>query len=70
MDELLQVRDTNGEALAQDMIDVHGIGAASVARANARAAALAGQPSLARSWIEVLGTIQRQRVIPGHRQSS
>jgi hypothetical protein len=47
--------------LACDMIDVHGQEAATVARANARAAALAGQAEKAKSWISVLGAIQRQQ---------
>jgi hypothetical protein len=47
--------------LAGDMIDVHGKKAATVARENARAAALAGQAEKAKSWIRVLGTIQRQQ---------
>jgi hypothetical protein len=47
--------------LARDMIDVHGREAAAVARANARAAALAGQAEKAKSWIRVLGAIQRQQ---------
>ena len=47
--------------LARDMIDVHGREAATVARENARAAALAGQAEKAKSWIRVLGTIQRQQ---------
>jgi hypothetical protein len=47
--------------LAHDMIDVHGREAAKVARGNARAAALAGQAIQARSWIRVLGMIQRRQ---------
>ena len=47
--------------LARDMIDVHGKEAATVARGNARAAAVAGQAIQARSWIRVLGIIQRQQ---------
>ncbi len=47
------------DTLARDMIEVHGTGAAAVARENARAAALAGQGMRARSWIRVLGIIQR-----------
>jgi hypothetical protein len=44
------------------MIDVHGReAAATVARENARAAALAGQPTQAKYWIRVLGIIQRQQ---------
>ena len=54
--------DTDAEALAHDMIDVHGMEAATVARENARGAALAGQAALAKSWIKVLGIIQRQRI--------
>lgn len=50
------------QTLAQDMIAVHGADAAVVARANARAAALAGQAVQARSWIRVLGLIQRNRI--------
>jgi len=49
------------QKLARDMIDVHGREAATVARGNARAAAVAGQAIQARSWIRVLGIIQRQQ---------
>jgi hypothetical protein len=49
------------DKLASDMIDVHGREAATVARENARAAALAGQPMQARYWIRVLGIIQKQQ---------
>jgi hypothetical protein len=55
---------TNGsdeELLARDMIEVHGAEAATVARENARGAALAGQPTQAKSWIGVLGIIQRHQ---------
>jgi hypothetical protein len=56
------IADTAAEqALARDMIAVHGTEAAVVARQNARSAALAGQPTQAKSWIRVLGTIQRQQ---------
>jgi hypothetical protein len=49
-------------SLARDMIEVHGTAAAApVARANARAAALAGQAAQAKSWIRVLGIIQRHQ---------
>src|SRR5438045_1275819 len=48
-------------ALAHDIVEVHGAGAAAVARENARTAALAGQPMLAKSWIRILGAIQRQQ---------
>jgi len=49
------------QLLARNMIEVHGAGAAAVARGNARNAALAGQPMQARSWIRVLGIIQQCR---------
>jgi hypothetical protein len=48
-------------ALARDMIDVHGTEAATVARNNARAAAVAAQLPQAKAWIRVLGIIQRIR---------
>jgi hypothetical protein len=43
------------------MIEVHGAEAATVARNNARAAALGGQRLRAKFWIRVLGLIQRQQ---------
>ena len=49
------------QKLAQDLIAVHGNEAPTVARGNARTAALAGQPVLAKSWIRVLSIIQRQQ---------
>jgi hypothetical protein len=52
---------SDDDNLARDMIDVHGKEAATVARGNARAAALAGQAEKAKSWIRVLGAIQRQQ---------
>ncbi len=52
---------SDNDKLAGDMIDVHGRKAATVARENARAAALAGQPTRAKYWIRVLGIIQRQQ---------
>ncbi len=55
------VDDPDEALLAGNMIDVHGAEAATVARGNARSAALAGQPAQAKSWIRVLGIIQRQR---------
>ncbi len=61
--------DTNGRAeasLARDMIEVHGAEAATVARDNARAAALAAQIPEAKSWIRVLGIIQRIGPIRGY----
>jgi hypothetical protein len=53
--------ETDEVALAHDIVEVHGAGAAAVARENARTAALAGQPMLAKSWIRILGAIQRQQ---------
>ena len=47
------------QSLAHDMIEVHGAEAAAVARANARTAALAAQMAQAKSWIRILGIIQR-----------
>jgi hypothetical protein len=49
------------QALARDIIEVHGAEAATVARNNASAAALAGQLPQAKSWITVLGIIQRHQ---------
>ncbi|MGH7119503.1 MAG: hypothetical protein ACREFP_11035 [Acetobacteraceae bacterium] len=48
-------------SLARDMIEVHGAQAATVARDNARTAALGGQALRTKSWIRVLGMIQRQQ---------
>jgi hypothetical protein len=67
MDEAFLADDTDGEALAQGMIEVHGMEAAGVARGNARAAALAGQAALAKSWIKVLGIVQRRQIAPDRR---
>ena len=50
--------------LARDLIEVHGNDAPTIARGNARTAALAGQPMLAKSWIRVLSMIQRQQAGP------
>ena len=47
--------------LARDLVEVHGNDAPTIARGNARTAALAGQPTLAKSWIRVLSMIQRQQ---------
>jgi hypothetical protein len=49
------------QRLARDLIEVHGNEAPAVARGNARRAALAGQPALAKSWIRVLSIIQRRQ---------
>jgi len=48
------------QMLARSIIEVHGAEATIIARGNARSAALAGQPSQAKSWIRVLGIIQQQ----------
>jgi len=50
-----------GDALARDMIEVHGTEAVTIARDNARAAALAAQIPEAKAWIRVLGIIQRHQ---------
>ncbi len=61
-DQLLAMNEgSDDDKLAGDMIDVHGRAAAALARENARAAALAGQPTQAKSWIRVLGIIQKQQ---------
>ncbi len=52
---------SDNDKLARDMIDVHGREAATVARGNARAAALGGQPARAKCWIWVLDIIQRKQ---------
>ncbi len=62
IDEAIVMTDgSDDETLARDMIEVHGTKAATVARENARAAALAGQAAQAKSWIRVLGVIQRHQ---------
>jgi hypothetical protein len=53
--------DDGAGKLARDLIEVHGNEAPTIARGNARTAALAGQPMLAKSWIRVLSMIQRQQ---------
>jgi len=58
--------DPDESGLATSMIEVHGADAAAVARGNARSAALAGQPTQARSWIRVLSIIQRRRAGTPH----
>jgi hypothetical protein len=60
IDEVMVMAD-DSESLARDMIEVHGMEAATVARKNARGAALAGQATQAKSWIQVLGIIQRRQ---------
>jgi hypothetical protein len=51
----------DAEVLVHDMIEVHGAEAATIARNNARTAALAGRAIEAKSWIRVLAAIQQQR---------
>ena len=48
-------------SLALDMIEVHGAAASVVARENARIEALAGRAPQAKSWMRVLGIIQRRQ---------
>jgi hypothetical protein len=55
--------DDGAGRLARDLIEVHGNDAPTIARGNARSAALAGQPMLAKSWIRVLSMVQRQQVV-------
>jgi hypothetical protein len=55
--------DDGAGKLARDLIEVHGNDAPTIARGNARTAALAGQPTLAKSWIRVLSMIQRQQMV-------
>jgi hypothetical protein len=52
--------EADEDALARDMIEVHGMEAPGVARANARTAALAGAVASAKRWIRVLEVIQRR----------
>ena len=52
---------SENDALALDMIDVHGTEAAGVARANARSAAVAGAIVSAKRWMGVLAAIQRKQ---------
>jgi hypothetical protein len=62
IDEATVTTDRADEpSLARDMIEVHGAEAATVARNNARAAALGGQRLRAKFWIRVLGLIQRNQ---------
>ena len=58
----MELSDESDEhTVARDMIEVHGAEAPTVARENARAAAFAGQVARAKSWIWVLGLIQRRQ---------
>ena len=55
--------DPGEELLARNMVAVHGAEATTIVRANARGAAAAGQPLQAKSWIRVLGIIQRAQAL-------
>src|SRR4051794_22392068 len=59
--------EADENALARDMIEVHGMEAPGVARANVRTAALAGKVASAKRWIRVLEVIQRRSIerLPG-----
>jgi len=63
---MLMADGRDEQTLARGIIEVHGTEAAGVARSNARTAALAGQPMQAKSWIRVLGIIQRHPQGPRH----
>jgi len=54
--------EADEDALARDMIEVHGVEASGVARANARTVARAGAIASAKRWIRVLEMIQRRSV--------
>jgi hypothetical protein len=54
--------EADEDALARDIIEVHGVEASGVARANARSAALTGAIASAKRWIRVLEMIQRRSV--------
>jgi hypothetical protein len=64
INKALESSDESEErTVARDMIEVHGVEASTVARENARGAALAGQVAGAKSWIRVLGLIQQRQAI-------
>ena len=65
---LIMAPDPDEQLLACGIIDVHGMEAATIVRGNARGAALAGQLARAKSWIRVLGIIQRRQAAPNHRE--
>ena len=58
------------DALARDMIEVHGVEASGVARANARTFALAGAVASAKRWIRVLEVIQRRSAEQASRENT
>jgi len=53
-EELALPGGADAASLARDMIEVHGGEAVTIARHNARAAALASQPQQAKSWLRVV----------------
>ena len=63
-------KGSDEELLARNMIDVHGAEAVTIARGNARGAALARQPAQAKFHIRVLGIIQRQQASKSSRSKS
>ena len=67
---LIMADDPDEQLLARSIIDVHGGEAATVVRGNARGAALAGQLAQAKSWIRVLGIIQRRQAAPNVAQDT
>ena len=64
----MMAEDSDEQLLACSIIDVHGGRAATIVRGNARGSALAGQLAQAKSWIRVLGIIQRQQAAPNYRE--
>jgi len=60
-EELALPGGADAASLARDMIEVHGGEAATIARHNARAAALGSRPQQAKSWLRVVDLIQRQQ---------
>ncbi len=63
--------DPDEQRLARSIIYViyvHGGEAATIVRGNARGAALAGQLAQAKSWIRVLGIIQRRQAAANYRE--
>jgi hypothetical protein len=61
----VSVSSEDRDSLARDMIDVHGREAATIARDNACAAALATRIPEAKAWIRVLRIIQRIKPTKG-----
>jgi hypothetical protein len=57
---LIDLTQQQRDALACDMIEVHGPDAATIARDNARTAAIAGQALQAKSWLALVGIIQQR----------